>query len=117
MSEIKHTKLPWVGFTDQGKLTAIMPAGRDGDICTFAQSPNKADGEFMLHAIRNHYPLMKSLLRLHTLLDFGDDALDHVWEFEDLSAIQAAFTEAKEALNAALAIPAPPVEAESEVGG
>lgn len=26
---------PWVAFSDNGRTVAIMPAGRDGDICKF----------------------------------------------------------------------------------
>lgn len=43
MIDPKHTPGPWVQFADQGKCIAIMPAGRDGDICTFNQSPSDAD--------------------------------------------------------------------------
>lgn len=45
MSE--HTPGPWVQFADQGKCIAIMPAGREGDICTFDQSPSDADAMLM----------------------------------------------------------------------
>lgn len=44
------TALPWVGFADQGKIVAIMPAGRDGDICTFSKSPSDADARLMIAA-------------------------------------------------------------------
>lgn len=43
----EHTKGPWVQFADQGKCIAIMPAGREGDICTFQQSPTDADAHLM----------------------------------------------------------------------
>lgn len=48
MSE--HTPGPWVGFSDEGRLVAMMPAGRDGDICSFMVSPSEADGSLMLAA-------------------------------------------------------------------
>ncbi|KAF0137360.1 MAG: hypothetical protein FD152_535 [Xanthobacteraceae bacterium] len=41
---------PWVGFSDKGKLAAIMPAGRPGDVCVFEQPPSDEDGRFMLLA-------------------------------------------------------------------
>jgi hypothetical protein len=57
MSE--HTPGPWVGLSDDGALVAIMPAAREGDICSFMVSPNDADGRLivaspdMLAALRN----------------------------------------------------------------
>lgn len=42
-----YTPGPWVQFADQGKTIAIMPAGREGDICTFDQSPSNADARLM----------------------------------------------------------------------
>lgn len=47
MIDTEHTPGPWVQFADQGKCIAIMPAGRDGDICTFKQSPTDADAMLM----------------------------------------------------------------------
>jgi hypothetical protein len=41
---------PWVGFRDNGELVAIMPAGREGDVCAFDRSPSDEDGRFMLLA-------------------------------------------------------------------
>lgn len=41
---------PWTGFVDKGRLVAIMPSGRPGDICTFADPPSDADAAFMLAA-------------------------------------------------------------------
>lgn len=46
----EHTPGPWVQFADQGKCIAIMPAGRDGDICTFQQSPTDEDARLMAAA-------------------------------------------------------------------
>lgn len=55
----KHTPGPWVEFADQGDTVAIMPAGRAGDICTFAAPyPTRADARLMtaspalLHALK-----------------------------------------------------------------
>lgn len=45
-----HTPAPWIGFSDQGKCVAIMPAGREGDICTFNQPPSEADARLMAAA-------------------------------------------------------------------
>ena len=50
MGDSNYTPEPWVGFSDQGKLVAIMPAMREGNICTFAQSPTDADGRIMIAA-------------------------------------------------------------------
>jgi hypothetical protein len=54
----EHTTGPWVGFADQGKLVAIMPAGREGNVCTFAKAPSDRDGTLMTLA-----PTMLYLLR------------------------------------------------------
>lgn len=59
-----HTDGPWVQFADEGKCVAIMPAGREGDICTFNQSPNDADALLMTAA-----PL---LLKALILLEFAE---------------------------------------------
>ena len=58
MNKVEHTLGPWVGFEDQGKLVAIMPAGREGDVCTFAKAPSDSDGTLMTLA-----PTMLYLLR------------------------------------------------------
>ena len=50
MSETKFTPGPWVGFMDEGKWIAILPAGRPGDICTFQWRPSNADGNLMTAA-------------------------------------------------------------------
>lgn len=47
MIDTEHTPGPWVQFADQGRTVAIMPAGREGDICTFNQSPSDADAMLM----------------------------------------------------------------------
>lgn len=46
--EAAATPGPWVGFTDGGKPLAMMPAGRDGDICEFSKPPSDADFYFVL---------------------------------------------------------------------
>lgn len=46
----KHTPGPWVGFSDRGRLFAIMPAGREGDVCQFSVPPTDADGHLMTAA-------------------------------------------------------------------
>lgn len=45
-----HTQGPWVGFADKGKVVAIMPAGRRGDVCTFGVCPSDADAALMIAA-------------------------------------------------------------------
>lgn len=47
MIDTEHTPGPWVQFSDQGKCIAIMPAMREGDICTFDQPPSAADAMLM----------------------------------------------------------------------
>lgn len=56
-------------------------------------------GAHVVKAVNNHETLVDALRTLDTLLDFGDDALDNVWTFEDLTSIQAAFDKAKAALD------------------
>jgi hypothetical protein len=43
------TQDPWTAFSDGGKLRAVMPAGRPGDVYAFSESPRKADGEYLLY--------------------------------------------------------------------
>ena len=43
----EHTPGPWVQFAIDGKCDAIMPACREGDICTFRQPPSDADARLM----------------------------------------------------------------------
>lgn len=59
MSE--HTPTPWVQFAFDGKCDAIMPAGRDGDICTFRDAPSDADAAFIVNAVNSHDALVKAL--------------------------------------------------------
>jgi hypothetical protein len=47
MIDTQNTPGPWVQFADQGKCIALMPAGRDGDICTFEKPPSDADAMLM----------------------------------------------------------------------
>jgi len=63
-----HTPTPWVGFNDQGKLVAIMPAMHEGDICTFSQSPSTADGDFILTAVNSHASLKARNAELESAL-------------------------------------------------
>lgn len=47
----EHTPGPWVGFSDQGKDVAILPAGKDGTICDFSEPyPSRADAQVMIAA-------------------------------------------------------------------
>lgn len=47
----KHTPGPWVGFNERGKLVAIMPANRPGDVASFsAPYPSDADAALLLAA-------------------------------------------------------------------
>lgn len=64
MSE--HTPGPWVGFADQGKCVAIMPAMREGDICTFQQPPSDADATLMIMAPL----LLKALLLARKRIEY-----------------------------------------------
>ncbi len=59
MIDTEHTPGPWVQFADQGKTVAIMPAGREGDICTFKQPPSDADVRLMNAAPEMLQALMK----------------------------------------------------------
>ena len=60
----EHTPLPWVGFSDEGKLMAIMPAGRPGDVCTFAQSPSRPDGDLLLRSVNALPDLIAALEKI-----------------------------------------------------
>jgi hypothetical protein len=77
MSNTKYTSGPWVQFADQGKCIAIMPAMREGDVCTFNQSPSDADARLiaaapdMFKALEDAVPYLETL---HSLLGMGSDA-------------------------------------------
>ena len=69
---------PWVGFSDKGKLAAIMPAGRPGDVCVFEQPPSDEDGRFMLLANPAAIlALYAELDRLREAVQERDDLLDN----------------------------------------
>lgn len=74
-SDVQHTPGPWVGFTDQGHLVAIMPAMRQGEVCGFAVPPSVADGNLML-AAPCLLEALKELLRDEAVLDDGDPRLE-----------------------------------------
>jgi hypothetical protein len=38
MDKTAHTPGPWIEFADQGETVAILPAGREGQICDFAST-------------------------------------------------------------------------------
>jgi hypothetical protein len=44
-----HTKGPWIIFSDGGRPAAILPAGRDGEICQFANA-SKANARLIAAA-------------------------------------------------------------------
>lgn len=55
-----------------------------------------------IERLRNsHDALVAALRKLDALLDFADEPVDSVWTFDDVSAIQEAFKEARTALAAA----------------
>lgn len=56
--EQRSTPGPWVQFADKGQTVAIMPAMRDGDVCSFSEPyPSRADARLMAAA-----PDMKAIL-------------------------------------------------------
>lgn len=67
-----YTPGPWVQFSDQGKCIAIMPAGREGDICTFKQSPSDADARMMMLAPM----LLQALTELSNMYASTWDSVD-----------------------------------------
>lgn len=80
MSE--HTPTPWVQFLDDRKKPcAIMPAERDEDICTFQIAPSNADADFIIAAVNNHSPMLKSLEQCAKLFDVLAIKLDR-WATE-----------------------------------
>ena len=85
MTMKKHTPGPWVGFADQGKLSAIMPAMREGDVCTFKQSPSDADGNLMLAAP----DLLKQLKLMVELFD-GHQGMELRWAKDAIAKAEGA---------------------------
>lgn len=69
MAESKHTPGPWVGFSDQGKDVSILPAGRDGTVCNFAEPyPSRADAQVMI-AAPELLKALRALVAVHRALD------------------------------------------------
>lgn len=64
-----NTSPPWVGFYDQGKPFAIMPAMRPGDVCTFAKPPSDVDFALMLKGSNSYAALCAFLKRVASLDD------------------------------------------------
>jgi hypothetical protein len=63
-------------------------------------SESEANAAFIVLACNNHERLVSALKKLDVLLDFGNEEVGMTWEFEDTTAIQAAFAEARAALAA-----------------
>lgn len=42
------TKPPWCAFSDEGRVLAIMAAGRPGDVFKFDEAPKEADAQYLL---------------------------------------------------------------------
>lgn len=62
-----HTPGPWVGFYDQGKPYAILPAMREGDVCKFAEPfPTQDDARLMVAAPQ----ILRALKYLVAAIDF-----------------------------------------------
>lgn len=57
------TEGPWCGFTDDGKLYAVMPAGRSGDVFKFEEPPKEADGQYLVLAQPHVVQLMIDRIR------------------------------------------------------
>jgi len=102
----KHTATPWIGFYDQGKPNAILPAMRPGEICQFAEPfPSEANADFIIRAVNERDALLAALETagetLHSIAVFvksrqrtkapeGED-----WFDERLAMIDAAIDMAK----------------------
>lgn len=95
----------WGWIRDAAGDLAVIARGDKGDKSHDQHRRDKTDpygdyAAFVLKAVNNHEALVKALDQLDTLLDFGDENLDSVWTFDDLTAIQAAFNGAKAILDA-----------------
>lgn len=70
-----HTPGPWVEFCDQGSTVAIMPAGRDGDVCVFSDPyPTPANARLIAAA--------PDLLEAAQLLEVAEDERQYCEECE-----------------------------------
>jgi len=117
----KHTPTPWcvedpmgpdqLWLVEAGKQTyewrciaivasddPINDEDRDS-VEPISMAEMEANAAFIVKACNNHDALVDALRTLDTLLDFGDEALETVWTFEDLTSIQAAFDKARAALD------------------
>lgn len=81
MIDIEHTPGPWVQFADQGKCVALMPAGRDGDVCTFEQAPSDTDAMLMAAAPDMLQALLEFVSMFGTVPgSIGDDVKEHAFK-------------------------------------
>jgi len=77
----EYTPGPWVQFVSGGKCVAIMAAMREGDICTFNQSPTDADARLIAAA-----PIMVRVLeKIEEISD--KDGLAAVERLQDIRAV------------------------------
>lgn len=67
-----HTPGPWVEFADGGKTVAIMPAGRDGDVCIFADPVPSANDARLIAAAPDMFDVLWLVKELHSYT--GEDA-------------------------------------------
>lgn len=81
----EHTPTPWVQFTIDGKCDAIMPSGRNGDICTFRDSPNEANAAFIIKAVNNHDALMTALEEILSAEKEFREGMPLGWEGDPLT--------------------------------
>jgi len=95
MSEMKHTEGPWVQFVLDGECRAIMPAGRDGDICGFDLAPSEANAALMTAAPEIIEALRAMTQRYVDLVNSGDAGFWDPEEDAEVIAARAAIAKAQ----------------------
>ena len=58
----KHTPGPWIMFRDRGVPAAILPAGRDGEICQFASAYTSEANARLIAAAPELYEMLRQAL-------------------------------------------------------
>lgn len=94
MSE--HTWGPWFEFADQGDTIAIMPAGRQGDVCLFAKPyPSRANARLIAAAPDLLAALSTFLTEYVRLVESGDAGFWDAEKEPKVIAARAAIAKAK----------------------
>lgn len=94
-----HTPTPWVLYVQDGECLAIMPAGREGDVCTFetGMPPSEADAAFIVKSVNAHAYLVAALNSIaHTFMENSQGGTTALPAYEYQRMAREALTKAGE---------------------